>query len=532
MAEPRPASFPDLTRPGSLSGESSALAQTPTSLLNSRSCPTCGGRYPADFKVCPHDATPLEDAPPDGDDPMVGQQLGGTYEVLRVIGEGGMGRVYEARHTRLSKKRFAIKMLHHELSRQPEVVTRFQREAEASSVLSHPNVVSVFDVNVAADGRPYLVAELLEGDQFGDYLDRRGKLPIEEAVRIVRQVCRALAVAHETGIVHRDMKPENVFLARGNDLVKVLDFGISKLAETTDNLTKTGMVMGTPDYMAPEQARGDRVDARADIYAVGAMLYRAVTGQKPFEGLDAMGTLTAALVQEPPRPTSIDPSIPLALEMVIQRAMAKDPRERYQTMHDLDEALIPFDRAGLVVPAESGEQVIAVRAKTLFSTPERVQSSTFAGGVFHLPRLARPGLLLFSALGFIWLLGNVTVAVAAFMRLLRSSDDLTQSESVLVPIGVFTAIVTPLVVWIRHLAREVWPNTPKSVELAAQLRKAILYSACAYAFAALIVQFLETIVNRDADGVARPAWALVAFQAALLVGVVTWVVMRAKRNTA
>lgn len=481
--------------------------------------------------MCPHDATPLQDAPADADDPIIGQQLGGTYEVLRVIGEGGMGRVYEARHARLTKKRFAIKMLHQELSRQPEVVTRFQREAEASSVLSHPNVVSVLDVNVAPDGRPYLVAELLQGEQLGDYLDRRGKLPVDEAVRIVRQVCRALALAHDQGIVHRDMKPENVFLVGGGDLVKVLDFGISKLAETGEGLTKTGMVMGTPDYMAPEQARGDRVDARADIYAVGAMLYRAVTGQKPFEGLDPMATLTATLVQEPPRPTSLDPKIPLDLEMVIQRAMAKEPKDRYQSMLALDEALAQFDRPSDHEPAESGAQVIDVSGKTLLARPERSPTVSALERASHIPRLARPGLLLFSVLGFLWLLGNVTAAVAALMRLIRSAD-LTASESVLVPIGVFAAVVTPLVVWIRHLSREVWPSTPRSVELAAQLRRTVLYSACAYAFAALVIQLFEGIVNRNGAGVAHPGWPLVAFGAALVVGLVTWLLMtRTRRKT-
>src|SRR5688572_2310285 len=179
--------------------------------LSSRRCPTCGGRFPADFRVCPRDAVPLEDAP-EGDDPLVGQVLAGSYEVTRVLGEGGMGRVYEARHRRLTGKRFAVKFLHQDLARQPEVVTRFQREAEAASGISHPNVVGVHDVNVTADGQPYIVAELLQGEELGEYLERAEKLSVSDAVRVVRQICRALAAAHETGVVHRDVKPENVFL--------------------------------------------------------------------------------------------------------------------------------------------------------------------------------------------------------------------------------------------------------------------------------------------------------------------------------
>src|SRR5262245_39703982 len=228
--------------------------------LSSRRCPACGGRFPADFRVCPRDAVPLEDAP-EGDDPLVGQVLAGSYEVTRVVGEGGMGRVYEARHTRLTGKRFAIKLLHPDLARQPEVVTRFQREAEAASGISHINVVGVHDVNSTPDGQPYIVAELLQGEELGEYIDRVGKLPLGDSVRIGRQVCRALAAAHSQGIVHRDVKPENVFLTGDvtrieASSVKVIDFGISKVASAGgESLTKTGMVMGTPDYMAPEQAR-------------------------------------------------------------------------------------------------------------------------------------------------------------------------------------------------------------------------------------------------------------------------------------
>ena len=340
MTDSRPISPPNAAlaaseQPTSDPGRPRA-SQNSLAAVNPRVCPACGARYPADFRVCPRDATPLEDAPSD-EDPLVGQLFDGNYEVVRVIGEGGMGRVYEARHTRLHTKRFAVKLLHHELAREPEVVTRFQREAEAASVLTHPNVVGVFDVNTSADGRPYIVAELLEGEELGKYLERLGKLPVAEAVHIVRQVCHALGAAHTAGIVHRDVKPENVFLAGPNATVKVLDFGISKVAEFSDGLTKTGTVMGTPDYMAPEQARGDRVDARADIYAVGAILYRALTGRKPFDGQDPMAILTAVLTQEPERPSTLEASIPLSLELIVQRTMAKSPNERFSSMDALEQ---------------------------------------------------------------------------------------------------------------------------------------------------------------------------------------------------
>jgi serine/threonine-protein kinase len=512
-------------RPGSLSGETPS---GPATLLNSRQCPRCGGRFPADFKVCPRDAVPLEDAVAD-EDSMLGQLLSGTYEIVRVLGEGGMGRVYEARHTRLAKKRFAIKMLHQELARQPEVVTRFQREAEAASVLTHPNVVGVFDVNTAPDGRPYIVAELLEGEQLGDYLDRRGKLSVAEAIPVVRAVCTALSLAHENGIVHRDVKPENVFLLSGMGGVKVLDFGISKISEQGENLTKTGMVMGTPDYMAPEQARGDRVDARADIYAVGAILYRALTGRKPFEGLDPMATLTAALVQEPPRPSSIESSIPIALEMVVQHAMAKDPRERFQTMKELEQALAPFDSGSGVLPVvHTDAGPVDVSGRTVMSQPglTAVQNAHQRSG--EQARLARPALAFFTFLGFLWLAASLTVAIAAVIRQFRAAD-LNASETALLPLGVLAGLVTPAILWVRYLMRDVWPRTPLAVDLGARVRRTVLYSTTAYGIGALFVQLFEVVFNRNAAGLVRPSWALLSFFVACAVAAASWFVTRSRR---
>src|SRR3954470_24404672 len=160
-----------------------------------KACPTCQARYPADFKVCPRDASPLVDAGDDGTDPLLGVTLGDAYQIVRIIGEGGMGRVYEARHTGLGNKRFAVKMLHAEYARQGDVVARFQREAEAASGIDHPNVVDVYDVHHTDSGRPYLVGEFLEGEEFGDFLERTNKISAPLAVRIVRQICDALGAA-------------------------------------------------------------------------------------------------------------------------------------------------------------------------------------------------------------------------------------------------------------------------------------------------------------------------------------------------
>jgi serine/threonine-protein kinase len=508
-------------------------------MLSSRRCPTCGGRFPADFRVCPRDAVPLEDAP-EGDDPLLGQILAGSYEVTRVLGEGGMGRVYEARHTRLSGKRFAIKLLHPDLARQPEVVTRFQREAEAASGISHVNVVGVHDVNSTPEGQPYIVAELLQGEELGEYIERVGKVSVGEVVRIGRQVCRALAAAHAQGIVHRDVKPENVFLTGDvgriePGTVKVIDFGISKVANAGgESLTKTGMVLGTPDYMAPEQARGDKVDARADIYAVGAILYRALTGKKPFEGLDPMATLTAVLTTEPDRPSVLDPSIPLALELVVQRAMAKSPKDRYQTMDELEHDLAQFDpdiigRLSTAPPADLTPIPVDAAAKTILSRSSGRSRRSALAQTQMTARSARPGLLFFTFLGFVWLLANLVVATGSAIRMVRGAgSELGDAEIVLSTVGALAALVTPLVIWLRYLVREVWPNTPRAIELMARIRRTVLYSAAAYAIVSLFIQILFVVFQRHSAAVAHPVWALLTFVLALLTAAGTWMATRAR----
>src|SRR5262249_18930913 len=210
-----------------------------------RRCTACLELYPSDFLVCPRDATPLVAVESAANDPLVDKLIGETYQIIRVIGEGGMGRVYEARHLRLKERRFAVKCLHPELARNPDMAARFLREAESASSIKHPNVVDVFDVHHLPDGTPYFVGEYLEGEELADYVAKRGPIEPRAAAKIARQVCHALAAAHERGIVHRDMKPENIFVLassieavdRGESRalqVKVLDFGISK-AGTADN---------------------------------------------------------------------------------------------------------------------------------------------------------------------------------------------------------------------------------------------------------------------------------------------------------
>jgi serine/threonine-protein kinase len=305
-----------------------------------RRCPTCGVELPGSFAVCPHDATPLG-VTKNREDPLVGIILGGTYRLVRAIGKGGMGKLYEAEHTRL-RRRFAIKVLHESHAEKVEAVRRFEREAEALARISSDHVLDVVDVLRTPDDRTAIVTGLLEGEDLQRRLERVRHLPPNEAIEIARQICRGLSAAHAVSVVHRDLKPSNLFLAATTDgslAVKILDFGVAKLGGTNE-VTRTGVVLGTPAYMAPEQARGSsKADARSDVYAVGAVLYRCVTGRMPYDGKDVTATLSQLLHESPPRPRAIRLDIPIALEAVIQRAMSRDPADRPRSALELEAML-------------------------------------------------------------------------------------------------------------------------------------------------------------------------------------------------
>jgi hypothetical protein len=509
---------------GGASSNGGGLRDSPTNLAIPASapaeaqpkvCPTCGLRYPAEFKVCPRDAVELIEAADAGRDPLLGVTLGQTYTLVRVLGEGGMGRVYEARHTRIGSKRFAVKILHPEFARQPEVISRFQREAEAAASIRSEYVVGVYDVDRFEDGRPYLVGEFLEGQEFADYLNAVGKMGVAPAVRLVRQICSALAAAHEKGVVHRDMKPENVFLTGdlARPTAKVIDFGISKLGDSPGTaLTKTGMIMGTPSYMAPEQARGERVDHRADIYAVGAILYCALTGQRPFDRGDPTATLTAVLTQDPPRPRSLEPSIPEPLEMIIQRAMAKDPNDRPQSMEELSAALRPYDvdapEAISLPPPEFG----AGSGASMTTGAGRGVRSAALERQAREAAMARPLIVLLSGLGVFWIVASAITSITAMVRIARgggATANLTGSEAAFLVLGATFTLVTPVVVAVRHVAKTVWDNSVKALDLAERLRRPVIVAMCAYGFGSLLIRTIEAVLLRRAAGAAWPVWDLV-----------------------
>jgi tRNA A-37 threonylcarbamoyl transferase component Bud32 len=279
-----------------------------------------------------------------------GTALDDKYRVVRHLSTGGMGAVYEVEHRGLGK-RLAAKMLRPELVRRADLLERFRREARAASAIGHEHIIEVTDLGQTARGVPFLVMELLAGQTLAALCKAERRLEPARAVHIARQILSALGAAHARGIVHRDLKPENVFLIRragDPDFVKLLDFGIVKLLDDHDDapeLTRAGQVVGTPTYMAPEQARGEKtVDGRADLYGVGAILYRMVTGQRPYTAPNFNALLFAIAQGQLEKPRAIEPEVSPHLEAAILRAMALDPRARFQTAAQFDEALDEDDR--------------------------------------------------------------------------------------------------------------------------------------------------------------------------------------------
>ncbi|MFH2007585.1 MAG: serine/threonine-protein kinase [bacterium] len=275
----------------------------------------------------------------------------GKYEITRLIGEGGMGAVYEAHHKFIGRK-VAVKFLHAQYATNPQAIQRFLQEAQIAGSLGHANICEVTDIGRTEDGAPYMLMPLLKGCSLGEEMNALdGLLPTSRVFDIIYQTLTALQRAHDEGIVHRDLKPDNIFLTHmgdREDFVKILDFGISKIVSGTGSmpgvsggLTTTGMVLGTPYYMAPEQAKGAKdLDHRVDIYAVGVILYELLTGQTPFQA-ESYNEIIVKIVMEPfPTPRSINARIPVAVEEVVLKAMARDPGERFKSARDFKHALL------------------------------------------------------------------------------------------------------------------------------------------------------------------------------------------------
>jgi len=329
-----------------------------------------------------------------GPEGLLGRTIDRRYRVEALLGEGGMGLVYRVTHTRLNKP-LAIKVLRRENTRDPEVLARFRREAESASGIGNQHIVDISDFGELDDGSTYFVMECLEGLDLIDAIDVAQRMSEERAVHIAMQLCRALGAAHDAGIVHRDLKPENVFLIRRNntdDFVKVLDFGIAKVANGPKRLTRDGEVLGTPHYMSPEQCEGDGVDHRTDIYALGVLLYEMVTGHVPHDADTMMGILTKQMYEDPIPPKVRVPQVSEQLEQLIMRCLEKKPDQRYQAMHEIEADL---------QRVHSGQRPIGPDTVTLTPTrpprPERPRVSPIYLGGLGVAVLALVGTMAMNA---------------------------------------------------------------------------------------------------------------------------------------
>ncbi|MEP7123498.1 MAG: serine/threonine-protein kinase [Byssovorax sp.] len=276
---------------------------------------------------------------------MIGRVIGDRYGVTALIGEGGMGEVYEAEHLAIGRL-VAVKVLNPKRAQDREAISRLRHEARVAGTLGHPNICAIYDMGRLDDGSPYLVMERLHGETLAQRLTRETRLPLEDLVDVMLQVLSALSAAHQRGIIHRDLKPDNIFLSRREGMraiPKLLDFGISKsedIEETMADLTGQTMAAGTPFYMAPEQARGDRgLDHRIDLWATGIILYECLSGQRPFDARNYNALLVQILTATPRPLHEIQPDLPAGLERIVERALRKLPGDRYQTALEVQTAL-------------------------------------------------------------------------------------------------------------------------------------------------------------------------------------------------
>src|SRR5579885_1533171 len=281
---------------------------------------------------------------------MVGEVLAGRYELEELVGTGGMSSVFRA-HDRLLDRKVALKILHQQYARDDEYVERFRREARAVAALSHPNIVTVIDRG-DHEGRQFIVFEYVEGENLKQLIQRRGPAPVKTALELAKQIAQALSFAHQQGLVHRDVKPQNVLL-NGDGTAKVTDFGIARSLDVKHGMTQTGTVLGTSDYIAPEQAQGQPVDEHTDVYSLGVVLYELLTSEVPFPGENFVAVAMRHINEEPPPVRDKRPDVPPRVEAAVRTAMAKRPEDRFPTMADfcreLEACLAELEGAGTVV---------------------------------------------------------------------------------------------------------------------------------------------------------------------------------------
>ena len=341
-------------------------------------CPTCGTEYPLSERFCPRDGTALRATAAGAD--LMGTIIADRYHIIKKLGEGGMGTVYLAEHVKMGRKS-ALKVMNPGTNQDADAIARFNREASNASRLNHPNICAIYDFGETPDGLIYLAMEFIEGQALSSLVEKAGALPPARAASIIHQSADALQVAHDAGIVHRDLKPDNIMIAKnrdGSDLAKVVDFGIAK-AHNSDaqKVTKTGLVVGTPEYMSPEQLSGDKLDGRSDIYSLALVAFNCLTGKLPFPGETAQEAMIARLIEQPKSLAEMKPDVawPEDVQRVMNKALERDANERYQSAAQFGRELwAACESMPASQDAEAGTQVISSPAagnvpKTRVPTP-------------------------------------------------------------------------------------------------------------------------------------------------------------------
>ena len=347
-----------------------------------KTCPTCSAIYPAAERFCPKDGTVL--LAQRGAE-LIGSIIAERYHVLQKLGEGAMGQVYLAEHVKMGRKS-ALKVMHAGAHADADAISRFNREAANASRITHPNVAAVYDFGEMADGMLFLAMEFVEGESLTSLLEREGPLPPARAAELTRQVADGLAAAHEMDIVHRDLKPDNIMITKsrsGAELVKVVDFGIAKAMGADDQqVTRTGLSVGTPEYMSPEQFAADRVEHTSDIYSLGLVAFGMLAGRLPFQGASVQETMILRLTEDPATLAEVRPEIawPPAVLDVMNRVLARDSAERYQSASEFGEALT--ESIALMPERERGAAILPRRSTmaTAPNGPRRNGRRLVAGG--------------------------------------------------------------------------------------------------------------------------------------------------------
>ncbi len=319
-------------------------------------CPLCGNEYETAARFCPSDGTALR---PKGTDSLIDRVLADRYHILKRIGEGGMGRVYLGEHVKMNRQ-CAIKVMSPALVNDAESASRFAREASNAARIIHPNVAAVFDYG-ESEGLVYLVMEYVDGEPLSRLLTREAPLSLERALNLASQIADGLGAAHELGIVHRDLKPDNILVMRtraGREVAKVVDFGIAKAIQegAAEGLTRTGQVIGTPEFMSPEQLLGDPVDARSDLYALGCILHLMLTAAPPLQAATREQMIKRRLSEDAAPVRSLDPGIPETVARIVARLLTRSPKERYGSAAEVRDALAGTHRRTGMTQGKGGDE--------------------------------------------------------------------------------------------------------------------------------------------------------------------------------